>query len=120
MACPTTSCARARSTTDDVICVSYNCADTNTLMGVRFATTYNNFNNPSEPHQRQLLHRRHLNSSWESMNDSPTFNRLRASYTQFFPVDWLKIHKGCRPKAGEQADCPQAIGVQIKGGVDHG
>ena len=51
------------------------------------------------------------------MNDSPTFNRLRASYTQFFPVDWLKIHKGCRPKAGEQADCPQAIGVQVKGGA---
>ena len=32
-------------------------------------------------------------------------------------MDWLKIHKGCRPKAGEQADCPQAIGVQIKGGA---
>ena len=32
-------------------------------------------------------------------------------------MNWLKIHKGCRPKAGEEADCPQAIGVQMKGGT---
>ncbi len=101
---------------DDVICVSYNCADTNTLLGVRLATTYNNFNNPRNPTSGNFF-----TAGTEQFlginNDSPTFNRLRASYTQFFPVDWLKIHKGCRPKAGEQADCPQAIGVQIKGGA---
>ena len=50
-------------------------------------------------------------------DDSPTFNRLRGSYTQFFPVNWLKLHKGCRPEEGEKADCPQAIGVQVKGGM---
>jgi outer membrane protein insertion porin family len=101
---------------DDVICVSYNCADTNNLVGVRFATTYNNFNNPRNPTSGNFF-----TAGTEQFlginNDSPTFNRLRASYTQFFPVDWLKIHKGCRPKPGEQADCPQAIGVQIKGGA---
>ena len=101
---------------DDVICVSYNCADTNSLVGMRFATTYNNFNNPRNPTSGNFF-----TAGTEQFlginNDSPTFNRLRASYTQFFPVDWLKIHKGCRPKAGEQADCPQAIGVQIKGGA---
>ena len=101
---------------DDVICVSYNCADTNNLVGMRFATTYNNFNNPRNPTSGNFF-----TAGTEQFlginNDSPTFNRLRASYTQFFPVDWLKIHKGCRPKAGEQADCPQAIGVQIKGGA---
>ena len=101
---------------DDVICVSYNCADSNTLVGMRFATTYNNFNNPRNPTSGNFF-----TAGTEQFiginNDSPTFNRLRASYTQFFPVDWLKIHKGCRPKPGEQADCPQAIGVQIKGGA---
>ena len=49
--------------------------------------------------------------------DSPTFNRLRGTYTQFFPVNWLKLHKGCRPDAGEVADCPQAIGLQVKAGT---
>ena len=101
---------------DDVICVAYNCADSNTLVGVRVATTYNNFNNPRNPTSGNFF-----TAGTEQFlginNDSPTFNRLRASYTQFFPVDWLKLHKGCRPKPGEQADCPQAIGVQIKGGL---
>ena len=29
--------------------MSYNCADSNSLVGMRFATTYNNFNNPRNP-----------------------------------------------------------------------
>ena len=107
---------RKKIKNDDIICVSYNCADSNTLMGVRVATTYNNFNNPRNPTSGNFF-----TAGTEQFlginNDSPTFNRLRASYTQFFPVDWLKIHKGCRPKPGEQPDCPQAIGVQIKGGA---
>ena len=101
---------------DDVICVAYNCADSNTLVGVRVATTYNNFNNPRNPTSGNFF-----TAGTEQFlginNNSPTFNRLRASYTQFFPVNWLKLHKGCRPKPGEQADCSQAVGVQIKGGL---
>ena len=101
---------------NDVVCVSYNCADSNSLVGMRFATTYNNFNNPRNPTSGNFF-----TAGTEQFvginNDSPTFNRLRASYTQFFPVSWLKLHKGCRPKPGEEADCPQAIGVQIKGGA---
>ncbi len=107
---------RKKIKNDDIICVSYNCADSNTLVGVRVATTYNNFNNPRNPTSGNFF-----TAGTEQFvginNDSPTFNRLRASYTQFFPVDWLKLHKGCRPKPGEEADCPQAIGVQIKGGA---
>ncbi|MCB4394384.1 BamA/TamA family outer membrane protein [Synechococcus sp. HB1133] len=107
---------RKKVKNDDIICVSYNCADSNTLVGVRAATTYNNFNNPRNPTSGNFF-----TAGTEQFvginNDSPTFNRLRASYTQFFPVDWLKLHKGCRPKPGEEADCPQAIGVQIKGGA---
>ena len=34
---------------DNVICVSYNCADSNTLVGMRFATTYNNSTTPAIP-----------------------------------------------------------------------
>ena len=101
---------------DQIICVSYNCADSNTLIAARFASTYNNLNNPRNPTSGSFF-----SVGTEQFlginSDSPTFNRLRASYTQFFPVDWLKLHKGCRPKPGEQPDCPQAIGVQIKGGA---
>ena len=107
---------KGKVSNDNVICISYNCADSNTLVGMRFATTYNNFNNPRNPTSGNFF-----TAGTEQFlginDDSPTFNRLRASYTQFFPVNWLKIHKGCRPKPGEVADCPQAIGVQIKGGA---
>ena len=100
----------------DIICVSYNCADSNLLTGVRFATTYNNFNNPRNPTSGNFF-----TASSEQFigvnEDSPTFNRLRGSYTQFFPVKWLKLHKKCRPKPGEVADCPQAIGFQVKAGT---
>ena len=100
----------------DIFCVSYNCADSNMLTGLRFATTYNTFNNPRNPTSGNFF-----TASTEQFigvnEDSPTFNRLRGSYTQFFPVNWLKLHKGCRPKAGEAADCPQAIGLQVKAGT---
>ena len=100
----------------DIICVSYNCADSNMLTGLRFATTYNTFNNPRNPTSGNFF-----TASTEQFigvnEDSPTFNRLRGSYTQFFPVNWLKLHKGCRPDAGEAANCPQAIGLQVKAGT---
>ena len=111
----TNNLKKGKTKNSDVICVSYNCANSNTLVGMRLATTYNTFNNPRNPTSGSLF-----TTSTEQFlginEDSPTFNRLRASYTKFFPVDWLKIHKKCRPKPGEQADCPQAIGVQLKGG----
>ena len=100
----------------DIICISYNCADSNLLAGIRLATTYNTFNNPSNPTSGNFF--TFSTEQFVGVNeDSPTFNRLRGSYTQFFPVNWLKIHKGCRPKPGETADCPQAIGLQVKAGT---
>ena len=112
----TNNLGNGRVKDDNVICISYNCANSNFLMGVRFATTYNNFNNPSNPTSGNFFTAG--TEQFVGVNeDSPTFNRFRASYTQFFPVDWLKIHKGCRPKPGEEANCPQAIGVQVKGGM---
>ena len=107
---------KGRVKNKEIICISYNCADSNLLTGIRLATTYNNFNNPSNPTSGNFF--TFSTEQFVGVNeDSPTFNRLRGSYTQFFPVNWLKIHKGCRPKPGEAADCPQAIGLQVKAGT---
>jgi len=107
---------KGRVKNKEVICISYNCADSNLLTGIRLATTYNNFNNPSNPTSGNFFTL--STEQFVGVNeDSPTFNRLRGSYTQFFPVNLLKIHKGCRPKPGEAADCPQAIGLQVKAGT---
>ena len=101
---------------NDVICVSFNCADNNLLTGLRLATTHNTLNDTRSPTSGNFF--TFSTEQFVGVNDdSPTFNRMRGSYTQFFPVNWLKLHKGCRPDQGEKADCPQAIGLQVKGGT---
>ncbi len=100
---------------DDIICISYNCATENNLAGLRFAATYNSLNDPRNPTSGSFLSLG--TEQFLSVGEnSPTFNRVKASYTRFFPVNWLKIAKGCRPKPGETANCPQSIGIQLKAG----
>ena len=107
---------KGRIKNKDIICISYNCADSNDLLSVRFAATFNNVNDPRNPSSGNFFTA--TTEQFLGVNeDSPTFNRLRANYTQFFPVNWLKLHKGCRPEPGEKADCPQAIGLQVKAGT---
>ena len=100
---------------EDIICISYNCATENNLAGLRFAATYNTLNDPRNPTSGNFFS--FGTEQFLSVGEnSPTFNRVKASYTQFFPVNWLKISKGCRPKPGEKENCPQAIAFQIKAG----
>ncbi len=103
----------------EVICIAFNCADSNELFGLRAGATYNNLNNSRNPTSGDFL-----SLSTEQFfslgENSPTFNRARASYTYFIPVDWLKIAKGCRPKPGEKENCPQALGFQFKAGTAFG
>ena len=100
---------------EDIICISYNCATENNLAGLRLAATYNTLNDPRNPTSGNFFS--FGTEQFVSVGEnSPTFNRVKASYTHFFPVNWLKIAKGCRPKPGEKANCPQAIGIQLKAG----
>ena len=112
----TNNSKKGKAKNNDIVCISFNCADNNLLTGLRLASTYSTLNDSRNPTSGNFF-----SMSTEQFlgvnEDSPTFNRLRTSYTQFFPVSWLKLHKGCRPKPGEKEDCPQAIGVQVKGGT---
>jgi len=101
---------------DEIICTSFNCADRNTLASVRFATTYNTLNDGRNPTSGNFFS--FGTEQFVSIGeDSPTFNRIRTSYTHFIPVRWLKLAKGCRPKEGEPENCPQALAFQIKAGT---
>ena len=101
--------------TGSVICLAYNCATHNQLFGVRIAATMNNLNDPRNPTKGNFLSLG--TEQFISVGpDSPTFNRLRGSYTHYIPVNWLKIYKGCKPKAGEAADCKQALAFQVSAG----
>ena len=101
---------------DEVICVSYNCSSENTLVSFKSAVTYSNLDNSRNPTSGN-----YLNIGSEQFislgENSPTFNRSRLSYSRFYPVNWIKLHKGCRPKPGERLDCSQSLGFQAKIGT---
>ena len=105
--------------TGSVICIAYNCAQKNQLIGVRLAATRNTLNDTRNPTAGNFLSLG--TEQFVSVGpDSPTFNRVRASYTQYYPVNWLRVYKGCRPKKGEAADCKQALAFQLSAGANVG
>ena len=112
----TTNFKEGKVPKNQVICVSYNCSSENTLVSFKSALTYNNLNNSRNPTSGD-----YLNIGSEQFislgENSPTFNRSRVSYSRFYPVNWLKLHKGCRPKPGEKSDCSQSLGFQAKMGT---
>jgi outer membrane protein insertion porin family len=103
----------------NVICVAYNCAEQNQLVGLRVAATMNKLNDPRNPTSGNFLSLG-TEQFFSVGPDSPTFNRLRASYTHYIPVNWLKIFKGCRPKPGQKEDCKQALAFQVTAGTNVG
>ena len=102
-----------------LVCLAYNCASTNNLYGLRLATTMNRLNDARNPTKGDFL-----TLSTEQFlplgNNSPGFNRVRAGYTYYIPVEWLKIYKGCRPKPGDSKDCKQAMAFQVSAGTNIG
>ena len=98
-----------------VICLAYNCATENQLVSFRIGANYSTLNDPRNPTQGN-----YLSLGTEQFisvgENSPTFNRVRGSFTQYIPVKWLKLFKGCRPKPGETEDCKQAIAFQVSAG----
>ncbi|MCT0205308.1 BamA/TamA family outer membrane protein [Synechococcus sp. CS-602] len=104
---------------ENVVCVAFNCASSNQLVALRVAATRNTLNDPRNPTSGSFL-----SVSTEQFvsvgPDSPTFNRLRGSYSFFIPVNWLKFYRGCRPEPGEPTDCKQALAFQVTAGTNIG
>ncbi len=100
----------------DVICIAFNCAKENNLLGVRVAASYNKLNDRRNPTSGNFVS--FGTEQFVSVGEnSPTFNRARVSYTHFVPVNFVRIAKGCRPGSGEKFNCPQAIGFQLRTGT---
>jgi outer membrane protein insertion porin family len=114
-AAPFTNNGDIFAATDEIICLGFNCASKNQLVGGRFAVSYNTLNDNKNPRSGTFF-----TASTEQYlsvgENSPTFNRQRASATHFIPVNFLKLYKGCRPKKGEPEDCSQSIALQLTGG----
>jgi len=93
------------ATTDSIICLAYNCAESNQLVGARLALSYNNLDNNKQPRSGSFLTM--SSEQYVSVGEnSPTYNRQRIGATHFIPVNLINFYKGCRPKKGEAEDCP--------------
>ena len=105
---------------DSIICIAFNCANNNQLLGFRLGTTLNTLDDPRNPTSGNFLSVG-TEQFFSIGPDSPTFNRLRGSFSHFLPVNWIRFYKGCRPKPGERTDdCKQALAFQLTAGTNIG
>ncbi len=106
---------------NEIICIGYtssdgSCPDENTLVSVIATTSRNNLNSSINPTSGNKLSFG-TEQFFSVGSDSPTFNRMKASYSFFIPTQFINLTKGCRSSNNNSEDCPQAIGFQFKAGT---
>ena len=105
----------------DIICIGFtpndgSCPAENTLVSFIASTSRNNLNNSVNPTSGNKLS--FGTEQFVSMGEnSPTFNRMRASFSHFIPTKLINLTKACRSSNATSEDCPQAIGFQFKAGT---
>ncbi len=107
--------------TSDIICIGFtkkdgSCPADNKLVSFIASTSRNNLNNSVNPTSGNKL--TFGTEQFVSIGeDSPTFNRMKASYSFFIPTKLLNLTKECKSSNTSSEDCPQAIGIQLKAGT---
>ena len=92
------------------------CPDENILVSVIASASRNNLNNSINPTSGNKLS--FGTEQFISLgNNSPTFNRMKASYSFFVPTKLINLTKECRLSDSDSDSCPQAIGFQFKAGT---
>ncbi len=105
----------------DIICIGFtpsdgSCPEENILVSFIASTSRNNLNNSVNPTSGNKLS--FGTEQFISIgDDSPTFNRMRASYSFFMPTKLINLTKACKSNNATSEDCPQAIGFQFKAGT---
>jgi len=106
---------------NEIICIGYtasdgSCPEENTLVSFIASTTRNNLNNSVNPTSGNKL--KIGSEQFIPLGEnSPTFNRVNASYAFFIPTRLINLTKGCKSRNPSSDDCSQAIGFQLKGGT---
>ncbi len=105
----------------EIICIGYTpkdgtCPSENTLVSIVAGGVHNNLNNNVNPSSGSLF--RFGSEQFLPIGDnSPTFNRLRASYSWFVPVRLINLTKDCKSDVSSSNNCFQTIGFQLKTGT---
>ena len=106
---------------NDIICIGFSpndgsCPDVNTLVSFVASTSRNNLNNSVNPTSGNKL--KFGTEQFVSVGESsPTFNRMRASYSYFIPTKLINLTKECKSGDAASKDCPQTIAFQFKAGT---
>ncbi len=106
---------------NDIICIGFtpndgSCPEENTLVSVITSTSRNNLNNSVNPTSGNKFS--FGTEQFVSVGkNSPTFNRMKASYSFFVPTKLINLTKACKSGDATSEDCPQAIGFQFKAGT---
>ena len=109
---------------NEIICIGYTskdgtCPSENTLVSFIGSTSRNNLDNTINPISGNKFS--FGSEQFISMgNNSPTFNRLRATYAFFIPTKLINLTKGCKSSNFINSDCPQTIGFEFKAGTIFG
>ncbi len=104
----------------EIICIGFSpkdgtCPAENILVSAISNASWNNLNNSINPTSGNKL--TFGSEQFVSMgNNSPTFNRMRATYSFFLPAKFINLTKGCRSSEIVNEDCPQTIGFEFKAG----
>ncbi len=110
-----------RNNISDIICIGFtqndgSCPEENILVSVITSATRNNLNNSINPTSGNKFSVG--TEQFVSMGEnSPTFNRMKASYSFFIPTKLINLTKACKSSNSDSKDCPQAIGFQFKAGT---
>ncbi len=105
----------------EIICIGFtpndgSCPAENLLVSFIASTSRNNLNNYINPTAGNKFS--FGSEQFVSMGtNSPTFNRMKASYSFFIPTKLINLTKACKSSDATSKDCPQAIGFQFKTGT---
>ena len=105
----------------DIICIGFtpndgSCPAENTLVSIIASSSRNNLNNTVNPTSGNKF--TFGSEQFVSLGEnSPTFNRMKSSYSYFIPTKWINLTKACRSSDSNSENCPQAIGFQFKAGT---
>ena len=106
---------------NEIICIGYtaqdgSCPSENTLISFLFTASRNRSNSSVNPTSGNVLI--FGTEQFISLgNDSPTFNRMRVSYSWFIPTRLINLTKDCRSEDYDSNSCPQTIALQLKVGT---
>ncbi len=105
----------------DIICIGFtpsdgSCPEENTLVSVIASASRNNLNNAVNPTSGNKFSLG-TEQFFSVGKNSPTFNRMKASYSFFIPTKLINLTKACKSGNDSSEDCPQAIGFQIQAGT---